>query len=90
MLLTEYFTCRNGVIKVQEIWVSTTEAAKITGYNSRYLQQLAQQIFNQPEENRAVKVRNRSRRYEVWLPDLMAYINESGPRPQPKRTKKTS
>ncbi len=74
----------------QEIWVSTTEAGDITGYNSRYLQQLAQQIFKQPEEDRLVKVRNRSRRYEFWLPDLIAYINENRHGPQPKRTKKTT
>ncbi len=70
---------------IQEIWVSTTEAAEITGYNSRYLQQLAQQIYQQAEEDRSVKVRNRSRRYEFWLPDLLVYVRESGHGPQRKR-----
>jgi hypothetical protein len=70
---------------VQEIWVSTTEAGKITGYNAAYLKKLARNVWNQPEEERSMKVRNRSRRYEFWLPDLMAYINESGHGPQRKR-----
>lgn len=85
MLLTVYFTCRNGVIKVQEIWVSTTEAAEITGYNAVYLKKLANRISQQAEEERSIKIRNRSRRYEFWLPDLMAYISESGHGPQRKR-----
>ncbi len=85
MLLTGYFTCRNGVKVVQEIWVSTTEAAEITGYNAVYLKKLANKIWQLAEEERPIKIRNRSRRYEFWLPDLIAYIDESGHGPQRKR-----
>jgi hypothetical protein len=62
----------------QEIWVMTEEGAEITGYSRNYLQQLAKKIFDQPEEERLVRIRMRSRRYEFWLPDLMHYIAEIG------------
>jgi hypothetical protein len=72
---------------VQEIWVSTTEAAEITGYNADYVQRLAREAWHQAEDKRLIKVRNRSRRYEIWLPDLIVYINANRHGPQPKRTK---
>ena len=62
----------------QEIWVMTEEGAEITGYSRNYLQQLAKKIFDQPEEERLVRIRMRSRRYEFWLPDLIHYIAEIG------------
>ena len=62
----------------QEIWVMTEEGAEITGYSREYLQQLAKKIFRQPEAERVVRIRMRSRRYEFWLPDLMHYIAEIG------------
>jgi hypothetical protein len=73
---------------VEEIWVNTIEGAEITGYNADYLQQIARKMWRQPEHERAIKIRNRSRRYELWLPDLMAYIEAARHGPQPKRTKK--
>jgi hypothetical protein len=73
---------------VEEIWVNTTEGANITGYNVDYLRQLAQKMWQQPEGERAIKMLNRSRRYEMWLPDLIAYIEGLGHGPQPKRTNK--
>jgi len=74
---------------VQEIWVSTTEAAEITGYNADYLQQIARKIWKQAEDERPFQLRNRSRRYEFWLPDLLVYLKEHGNGPQGKRTKIT-
>lgn len=62
----------------EEIWVNTTEASEITGYNPDYLQQLARKIWRKPEAERVIKLRNRSRRYEFWLPDLVKYIQEHG------------
>jgi hypothetical protein len=73
---------------VEEIWVNTTEGAEITGYNADYLQQIARKMWRQPEPERAIKIRNRSRRYELWLPDLMTYIEAVRHGPQPKRSKR--
>jgi hypothetical protein len=71
----------------ESIWVSTTEAAEIVGYNADYLQQLARKIWRQPEAERVIKIRNRSRRYEFWLPDLVNYIHEHGYGPRKPGTK---
>ena len=75
-------------VKVEAIWVSTTEGSEMTGYNPDYLQQLARRISRQPESERPIKVRSRSRRYELWLPDLVNYINNLGygPRKSPPKT----
>lgn len=62
----------------QEIWVMTTEGSKITGYNRQYLEQLARKNLSLPEDERLLKVRMRARRYELWLPDLLRYIEEIG------------
>ena len=57
----------------QQIWVMTNEGAEITGYSREYLQQLAKKIFRLPEDERPIKVRMRSKRYEFWLPALLHY-----------------
>ncbi len=62
----------------QEIWVMTREGAEITGYSSRYLGQLAQKNLLLSEDERDIKVRKRSGRHELWLPDLLRYIKEIG------------
>ena len=62
----------------QEIWVMTTEGAEITGYNRQYLEQLARKNLSLPEDEQLLKVRMRARRYELWLPDLLRYIEEIG------------
>ena len=62
----------------QETWVMTTEGAEVTGYNRQYLEQLARKYFQLPEDERPIKVRMRARRYELWLPDLLRYIEEIG------------
>ena len=62
----------------QEIWVMTTEGSEITGYNRRYLEQLAKKNSKLPENERSIKVRMRSHRHELWLPDLLRYIDEIG------------
>jgi hypothetical protein len=74
---------------IEEIWVNTIEGAEITGYNVDYLRQIAYKIWRQPEDERAIKVRYRARRYELWLPDLIVYIEAARHGPQPKRTPKT-
>ena len=62
----------------QEIWVMAREGAELTGYSLRYLGQLAQKNSLLPEDEREIKVRKRSGRYELWLPDLLRYIEEIG------------
>jgi hypothetical protein len=63
----------------QEIWVLAREAAEITGYSARYLGQLAQKNAIRPEDERDMKVRKRAGIfYEIWLPDLLRYIDEIG------------
>jgi hypothetical protein len=73
---------------IEQIWVNTIEGAEFTGYNRRYVQQLASKCWNQPEDQRPIKVRIRSQRYELWLPDLIAYLSVPGRGPLPKRTPK--
>ena len=62
----------------QQIWVMTREGSEVTGYNHQYLEKLAKKNWRLPEDERLIKIRNRSRRYELWLPDLLRYINEIG------------
>jgi hypothetical protein len=62
----------------EQIWVSTSEGAAITGYNQVYLKILARKISHLPEDERLIQVRNRTGRYELWLPDLIKYIEEHG------------
>ena len=62
----------------QEMWVTTREGSELTGYSSRYLGQLAQKNSLLPEDERYIKVRKRGGRYELWLPDLLRYIEEIG------------
>jgi hypothetical protein len=60
-----------------EIWVSTSEAARITGYNQTHLQKLARDSWKRPEQERTLKVLKRSHGYEIWLPDLIKYIEKA-------------
>ena len=62
----------------QEIWVTTREGAELTGYSREYLEQLARKNWRLPEDERVIKVRSRSNRYELWLPDLLHYIEVIG------------
>ena len=62
----------------QQIWVMTTEGAESTGYSREYLELLARKNLRLPENERLIKVRMRARRYELWLPDLLRYIEEIG------------
>jgi len=69
----------------QEIWVTTREGAAATGYNSQYLEKLANKNSRLPEAERHIKIRKRSGLfYELWLPDLLRYIDEIGYGPHQK------
>lgn len=65
-----------------ETWVSTVEAEQITGYARRYLQQLARHFYSLPENERLIRVRKRNIGYELWLPDIVKYIDEHGNGPK--------
>jgi len=72
--------------KVEEIWVDLYEAAEITGYNLHSLRRLAWETAQRPEDEREIKMRKRSSRWELWLPDLFAYIARPNRGPQGKRS----
>jgi hypothetical protein len=73
--------------EVREIWVNVTEAAEITGYFRDHLRKLATRIWKQPEEKREIRLRKRSSGYEIWLPDLLDYIQKPAHGPQPNKKK---
>jgi hypothetical protein len=74
--------------KVEEIWVSTGEGEKFTGYDQQYLRKLALKMSRLPDEERLIRVRNRAGRHELWLPDLVNYMKEHGYGPHnPKESK---
>jgi hypothetical protein len=68
----------------QTIWVNTTEAAEITGYNAEHVRKLARDNWKLAEDKQIIRVRFRSNRYDIWLPDLLSYINEKGYGPHRK------
>lgn len=72
----------------KEIWVNVTEGAEITGYNRDHVQKLARDNWNKPEDERLIKVKRRSSGYDIWLPDLIRYIEEHGHGPHKKRNRK--
>lgn len=63
----------------EETWVNLTEGAHATGYSREYVFKLARRMWEQPEEERQIRVRKRSNGYEMWLPDLIAYAEKRGP-----------
>lgn len=67
---------------VTETWVNVTEGAEITGYHRDHVQRLARNSWKLPENEREIRVRLRSNGYDIWLPDLVKYIEglKRGPR----------
>jgi hypothetical protein len=78
----------NEITPDQAIWVMTTEAAELTGYSLSYLALMARNNLKLPEDQRLFKVRMRAKRYEIWLPDLLRYIEETGNGPQTHKDRK--
>lgn len=72
-------------VETQDIWVSITEGAEQIGYNREYIKKLLIRVAKQPEDEREIKLRKRSFGYELWLPDLLAYVQKPGRGPQRKR-----
>jgi len=75
-------------IRVEEIWVTVTEAAEKTGYNYHTMRKMIWKTASQPEDEREIKLRKRSYGWELWLPDLIAYLQKPGRGPQGKRADK--
>jgi hypothetical protein len=75
---------------IEEIWVNVAEAAEATGYSRDYMTKLAMRMAAMSDDERIVKLRKRSNRYEFWLPDLMDYAENIGHGPKPKRKSQTS
>ena len=75
---------------VEAVWVNATEAAEITGYSPLYVTRLARRIYKKPEAEREIQIMKRSNRYDLWLPDLIAYIEGVGHGPQRKRNPSSS
>jgi hypothetical protein len=73
--------------KVDEIWVNLNEAAEISGYSYHSIRKLAWKLGQEPEEQREIKVRKRSNGWEMWLPDLIKYVQRSRTGPPIKRNK---
>jgi hypothetical protein len=60
--------------QLEEIWVDLYEAAERTGYSIDGMRKVAQRMSRQPENEREIKMRKRTSRWEMWLPDLLTYI----------------
>ncbi len=72
---------------IEEIWVNTSEATELTGYFHTHVRKLARDNWALPEEQRAIRIRRRAGRYDIWLPDLVKYMKERGTGPQPGKHK---
>jgi hypothetical protein len=64
---------------VEEIWVKVDEGAQRTGRHIDHVRRLARDNIRLPEEKRLVRVRKEGKAYEVWLPDLVNYIEKRVP-----------
>ena len=77
-------------LPVEETWVNVAEGAEATGYSREYVTKLAMRMAAMPEDERQIKLKKRANRYELWLPDLMNYVDNIGHGPKPKRKIPTS
>lgn len=75
--------------QVEEIWVNVREGAEITGYHRDHVQRLARNNLNLPDDKREIKVRLRSNGYDIWLPDLLKYVEAVGRGPRKKSEQTT-
>lgn len=73
-------------IQPQEIWVDIFEAAELTGYNYESMRSVVKRIAKQPEDGREIRMRKRTSRWELWLPDVYAYLDKPGRGPKHKNS----
>jgi hypothetical protein len=64
---------------VEEIWVNVEQGAERTGYNVDHIRRLARENMRLPEDERLMRVRKENRAYEIWLPDLINYVERRIP-----------
>lgn len=75
-----------AVADTNDIWISVTEGAQITGYSRDHMQKLARDNWKLPEEQRILKLRRLPNGYIIWLPTLLNYIEHYGRGPgQPRK-----
>lgn len=70
---------------VEQTWVNVREGAEITQYSRSHMKAIMMKIWRMPEAERPIRIRKRSNGFDIWLPDLIAYVNEPGHGPQRKR-----
>jgi len=64
---------------VEAIWVKVDEGAQRTGRHIDHVRRLARENIRLPEAERLLKVRKEGKAYEIWLPDLVNYIERRVP-----------
>lgn len=72
-------------LETTEMWVNVTQAAQATGYNREYILKLVTKTWKLAEEEREIRLRKRTSGYDIWLPDLLTYIEKPARGPQRKR-----
>lgn len=64
---------------VEEIWVKVDEGAERTGHHVDHVRRLARENMRLPEDERLLRVRKEGKAYEIWLPDLVNYVDKRIP-----------
>ena len=64
---------------VEEIWITVREGTRRTGFHLDYMRRLARENLRLPENERSLRVRMKDRAYEIWLPDLINYVEKRIP-----------
>jgi hypothetical protein len=70
---------------VEEIWVNVAEATELTGYSFDTIRMMVYRMSLKPEAEREMHLRKRANRWEMWLPDLISYLDKPGRGPRLKR-----
>src|SRR5262249_53587835 len=68
-----------GFALVEEIWINVEQGAERTGYHLDHVRRLARESLRMPENERLIKVRREGHAYEIWLPDLINYVEKRIP-----------
>lgn len=64
---------------VEEIWVKVDEGAQRTGHHVDHVRRLARENMRLPDDERLLRVRKEGKAYEIWLPDLVNYVENRIP-----------
>lgn len=77
-----------GIGEPKQIWVTTEEAAALSGYSLNYVRSLAHRLWRMPEEERPIRLVKHPVAYLIWLPDLIIYAGDlrRGPRRKDQNT----